>query len=162
MTAFDYTILLIVGLSIGLGCWRGFVYELLSITGWIAAYFVARIFALDIIKYVPDFVSPNSTKTAVAYVCLFVGTLFLSGIVAWALSKMVKIAGMGLVDVVVGGIFGLLRGMLLVLILVLLAGLTSLPKKPFWRNAWSSEHLQAVALFTKDFLPENVAKKVTY
>ena len=65
-------------------------------------------------------------------------------------------------DGVMGGVFGLLRGMLLILILVLLAGLTSLPKKPFWREAWSSKTLQSVAIFTKDFLPENVAKKVTY
>jgi membrane protein required for colicin V production len=65
-------------------------------------------------------------------------------------------------DGVMGGIFGLLRGVLLVLLLVLLAGLTSLPKKPFWRDAWSSKSLQSVALFTKDFLPDNVAKKVIY
>ena len=44
MTAFDYAVLAITGLSIGLGWWRGFVYELLSLLGWIAAYFVARLF----------------------------------------------------------------------------------------------------------------------
>jgi membrane protein required for colicin V production len=100
--------------------------------------------------------------TAVAYTCLFVATLIVSGILAWIFSKLVKLAGLGLMDGVMGGIFGLLRGVLLVLLLVLLAGLTSLPKKPFWRDAWSSKSLQSVALFTKDFLPDNVAKKVIY
>jgi membrane protein required for colicin V production len=52
--------------------------------------------------------------------------------------------------------------MLLVIIIVLLVGFTNLPKKPFWREAWSSKPLQSMALFTKDFLPENLAKKVAY
>jgi len=162
MTAFDYAILAIIVLSIGLGWWRGFVYELLSLLGWIAAYFVARLFAPELTDYVPDMVASNAAKTAVAYACLFVATLMVSGIVAWLLSKLVRFAGLGLMDGVAGGVFGLLRGILLVLMLVLLAGLTSLPKKPFWRDAWSSKTLQSVALFTKDFLPENMAKKVTY
>jgi membrane protein required for colicin V production len=162
MTAFDYTVLGIVLLSVGLGWWRGFVYELVSLLGWIAAYFVARIFALDVVEYVPNIVTSSVAKTTVAYTCLFVGTLIISGILAWLLSKLVKFAGLGLMDGVMGGFFGLLRGVLLVLLLVLLAGLTSLPKKPFWRDAWSSRSLQSVALFTKDFLPENVARKVTY
>ena len=162
MTVFDYSVLVLIALSIGLGCWRGFAYESISLLGWIAAYFVARIFAADVTEYVPDVVTSITARTTVAYVCLFIATLLVSGIVAWLLSKMVKFAGMGLMDGVVGGIFGLIRGILLVLILVLLAGLTSLPKKPFWREAWSSKSLQSVALFTKDFLPENVAKKVVY
>ncbi len=162
MMAFDYAVLLIVALSIGLGWWRGFVYELLSLLGWIAAYFVARLFAAEITGYMPDTVVSGEAKTALAYVCLFVATLMVSGIVAWSLSKLIKIVGLGLMDGVLGGIFGLLRGMLLVLILVLLAGLTSLPKKPFWREARLSKPLQSVALFTSDFLPESVAKKVTY
>ena len=162
MTAFDYAVLAITGLSIGLGWWRGFVYELLSLLGWIAAYFVARLFAAEVTEYVPEVVASNVARTTVAYACLFVATLMVSGIVAWLLSKLVKFAGLGLMDGVMGGVFGLLRGMMLILILVLLAGLTSLPKKPFWREAWSSKTLQSVAIFTKDFLPENVAKKVTY
>ena len=51
---------------------------------------------------------------------------------------------------------------LLVMLFVLLAGFTNLPKKTFWREAWSSKPLQSVALFSKDFLPENLAKKVSY
>ena len=162
MTAFDYAILAIVGLSIGLGWWRGFVYELMSLLGWLAAYFVARLFAPELSKYVPDAVVSGDAKTAVAYACLFVGILIVSGIAAWLLSKLVKVAGLGLMDGFMGAVFGLLRGVLLVLLLVWLAGLTSLPQQTFWRDAWASQSLQNMALFAKDFLPENVAKKVTY
>ena len=125
MTIFDYAVLAIVVASIGLGWWRGFIFELLSLLGWVAAYFVARLFATEVSVYIPDVVASDVAKTAVAYACLFVATLIVSGIVAWLLSKLVRFVGMGLLDGLLGGLFGLLRGVLLVLILVLLGGLTS-------------------------------------
>jgi membrane protein required for colicin V production len=128
----------------------------------VAAYFVARLFAQGLSSSVPDIVGTEVAKTTVAYTCLFVGTLLVSGVVAWSLSKLVKFVGLGWMDGTMGGVFGLLRGMLLVLVLVLLAGLTDLPQQPFWRDAWSSKALQDVAIFSKDFLPENAAKKVSY
>jgi membrane protein required for colicin V production len=162
MTALDYVFLAIMVISIGLGWWRGFVYELISLLAWIAAYFVARLFVTEVTEYVPDVVTSNATRTAIAYSCLFILTMIAGGIVAWLLSKLVRFAGLGLMDGFMGSLFGLLRGMLLVMLLVLLAGFTDLPKKPFWREAWSSKPLQSVALLTKDYLPENLAKKVTY
>jgi membrane protein required for colicin V production len=162
MTVLDYAFLATIVISIGLGWWRGFVYELISLIGWIAAYFVARLFVGDVTEYVPDLVTSSVARTSVAYSSLFMVTLIASAIVAWVMSKLVKVAGMGLMDGFMGSLFGLLRGMLLVLLLVLLAGFTNLPKKQFWREAWSSKPLQSVALFTKDFLPDNLAKKVNY
>lgn len=162
MTIFDYAVLIVIGLSVGLGWWRGFIYESLSLLGWLAAAFVARTFAADVTRYAPDLISSEVAKTALAFVVLFIATLILGGFVAWGLSKVIKFVGLGLIDGIMGGVFGLLRGVLLVLILVLLAGLTSLPQQPFWRDAWSSKPLQNMALFVKDFLPEVAAKKVNY
>jgi membrane protein required for colicin V production len=162
MTALDYVFLAIMVISVGLGWWRGFVYELISLLAWIAAYFVARLFVTEVTEYVPDVVTSAATRTAVAYSCLFILTMIAGGIVAWLVSKLVKFAGLGLMDGFMGSLFGLLRGMLLVMLLVLLAGFTDLPKKPFWREALSSKPLQNVAMLTKDFLPENLAKKVAY
>jgi membrane protein required for colicin V production len=159
MTLFDYAVLTIIGLSVGLGWWRGFVYELLSLLGWLAAYFVARLFAPELAPLVPDAVTADEVRTALAYAALFIGTLMVGAIVAWSLSKLIQFVGLGWLDGMMGAVFGLLRGMLLVLILVLLAGLTSLPQQDAWRDAWSSQSLQSVALFTRDFLPENAGKK---
>lgn len=162
MTAFDYAVLTIIVLSVGLGWWRGFVYELLSLLGWVAAYYVARLYAPEITRYVPDAVASVDARTAVAYAALFVVVLLVCGIAAWLFSKLVKLAGLGLADGAMGMLFGLLRGLLLVLVLVLLAGLTSLPQQPVWRDAWSSGVWQDAAVLSKDFLPENLAKKVNY
>jgi len=162
MTLFDYAILAVVGVSIGLGWWRGFVYELLSLLGWVAAYFMARMFASEVLPFVPDAVGPEIARAALAYAGVFIGTLVTSGVLAWMLSKLIKIAGLGWVDGMLGMLFGVLRGGLLVLCVVLLAGLTSLPKQAFWHDALLSKPLQDIALSSKEFLPENVAKKITY
>jgi len=162
MTLFDYAILAVIGLSIGLGWWRGLVYELLSLLGWVAAYFMARMFASTMLPFVPDAVGPEIARAALAYAGVFIGTLIASGVLAWVLSKLIKLVGLGLVDGMLGTLFGMLRGGLLVLFVVLLAGLTSLPKQRFWRDAVLSKPLQNIALSSKEFLPENVAKKISY
>ena len=162
MTVFDYVVLAIVVLSVALGWWRGFVYELLSVLGWVAAYFIARLFAPDVAQHVPDAVGTELVKTALAYAAIFIATLLVGGVLAWALSKLIKLAGLGMLDGSLGALFGLARGVLLVLVLVWLSGLTDIPQQRFWRDALLSKPLQDVAVMGKDFLPDNVAKKVSY
>jgi len=162
MTGFDYTVFAIVLLSALLGWWRGFVYEVLSLLGWIAAWMVARLFAASIAPYMPAALGAGSARTAAAFIALFVVTLIVGGIVAWMLSKLVKWVGLGWLDGLLGLSFGMLRGVLVVLVLVVLAGMTSLPQEPFWRNAWSSKPLESMALVIHSWLPDSVAQRVHY
>jgi membrane protein required for colicin V production len=162
MTSFDYAVIVIIAISVVLGAWRGFVYETMSLLGWIAAYFVARFFAMDVMRYLPDAIGSDTAKTAVAFALLFVGTLIVAALLAWFFSKLVKGAGMGVSDASLGGLFGLVRGVFIVLVLVWLAGLTGLPQKTFWREAWLSKPLQQAAWLVKDCLPDNVAQNLVY
>lgn len=162
MTWFDYTVIAIVALSVLLGWWRGLVYEVLALLGWVVACVVARLFAAKAAPYIPAALGAEAVRTAAAFAVLFIGTLIIGGIVAWLLSKLVKWVGLGWLDGLLGGLFGVLRGVLVILVLVLLAGLTGLPKESFWRNAASSKPLENVALAAKGWLPESVAQRVHY
>jgi len=162
MIWFDYTVIAIVILSALLGWWRGLVYEVLSLLGWVVAGIVARLFAAQAAPYMPAALGAEAVRTAAAFAALFIGTLIIGGIVAWLLSKLVKWVGLGWMDGLLGTLFGVLRGVLVVLALVLLAGLTGLPKEPFWRNAALSKPLENVALAAKGWLPESVAQRVHY
>ena len=146
MTWFDYAVIVIVIWSVILGWWRGFVYEVLSLLGWVIAYVVARWQAANLATLMPAGLGVDAIKVTVAFVLLFVATLIVSGIVVWMLSKLIKSIGLGWLDGLFGSLFGMLRGTLLVLMLVLLAGLTDLPKKPFWREAKLSKPLESMAL----------------
>ena len=162
MTWLDYIAIAIVVLSALLGWWRGLVYEVLSLLGWIAAILVARLFAASIVPYMPATLGSEAVRTAVAYAALFIGTLIIGAIVAWSLSRLVKFVGLGWMDGLLGVLFGMVRGVLAVLALVLLAGMTGLPKEAAWRNAWLSKPLENVALATRAWLPDNVAQRVHY
>jgi membrane protein required for colicin V production len=77
-------------------------------------------------------------------------------------SKLVKVVGLGAADRVVGGAFGLARGVLVVMILVLLAGLTALPRQSAWRDAVLRGPLEAVAGYVKAWLPADLSKRIKY
>lgn len=159
MTSFDYAVIAIIVLSALVGWWRGFMYELFSLIGWMSAYIVARTFTPEVLPYVPPAVGEEYMRSAVAFAALFVATLIIAALFAWFLARLAKFAGLSGMDGKFGAIFGMLRGGLIVIALVWVGGLTDLPKLPFWRDALSSRPLQQVALYAKDYLPENVAKK---
>lgn len=159
MTSFDYAVIAIIVLSAMVGWWRGFMYELFSLIGWLAAYIVARTFSAQALPYVPEAVGADNIRSAAAFAALFIATLIVGALFAWFLARLAKFAGLAGMDSKFGAIFGMLRGMLMVIALVWLGGLTALPQQPFWRDALSSKPLQVAALYAKDYLPENAAKK---
>jgi membrane protein required for colicin V production len=159
VTSFDYAVIAIVLLSALVGWWRGFMYELFSLIGWLAAYIVARTFSAELLPYVPAAVGEHNVRAAVSFAALFIVTLIVGALFAWFLARLAKFAGLSGMDGKFGAIFGMLRGCLVVIALVWLGGLTDLPQLPFWRNALSSKPLQEAALYAQDYLPEKPAKK---
>jgi membrane protein required for colicin V production len=163
MTQFDYIVLTVIFLSALLGWWRGLVYEILSLLSWVTAYFVAKSWALEFAPYMPDVLENSLLKQTSAFLIIFLSTLILCGIAAWALNKLIKSFGLDWrTDGVLGAFFGLIRGVMLVLLIILLASLTELPKAMFWRDALLSKPLQNIALQAKKLFPDDLAKRVIY
>lgn len=162
MTWFDYTVIVIVILSALLGWWRGLVYEIFSLLSWIAAVLLTHFLAATILPYMPASMGSEIIRTAAAYVLLFIAILLLGSVATMLLSKLVKFAGLRWQDGMLGVLFGVARGILVALVLVLLAGLTDLPKEAAWRNALLSKPMEKAALFARTWLPDNVAYRVHY
>jgi membrane protein required for colicin V production len=159
MTWVDYAVAAIVLSSALLGWWRGAVYEVLSLAAWIAAALAAKAFAAGVAPHMPG---PDAAKTAMAFAVVFVAVLMAGGIVAWGLSKLVKWIGLGWLDRLAGTAFGLLRGALIVLAAVLMAGMTSLPQQNAWRDAWLNRPLVFAATRLNGWLPQDVAGRMHY
>jgi len=162
MTVVDIIVLAIVGISILFGVLRGLVREVLALVAWVAAFLVANLLAPDIAKLLPQAMASEEIRLLVTFVVVFIVVLVGLSVLAILASKVVKIVGLGPADRVVGGVFGLARGMLVVMILVLLAGLTSLPRQPMWRNAALSGPLEAFAGYIKVWLPADLSKRIKY
>lgn len=162
MTSFDYAVLAILGISILLSMMRGLVREILALASWIIAFFVAKIYTLQLAPLLPQSIPSESLKFLAAFIILFLATLLVCSLLAIALSQVFKTAGLSWLDRGLGAVFGLARGMLILLVLVFLAGLTNLPKDTSWRNAMFSAPLEAMVLAVLPWLPQDIAKHVKY
>ncbi|TNC97278.1 MAG: membrane protein required for colicin V production [Gallionellaceae bacterium] len=158
MTGFDIAVVAVILLSALLGWWRGFMYELFSLIAWGVAYVVAVTFSEQLVQYVPDAVGSANIRSATAFAALFIVTLIVGSISAWFMTKLAKFAGLTGMDGKFGAMFGVVRGVILVLALVWIGGLTNLPQETWWKNAWSSKPLQEVAFQAKSYVPEDAFK----
>ena len=79
-----------------------------------------------------------------------------------AVDALIKSAGLSLADRGLGGLFGLARGLVLVLAAVLVCGMTAIPQQPFWREALFSPLAETAARTVKPFLPGDVARHVNF
>ena len=162
MTWFDYAVIAIVGISILLSVMHGLVREIFALASWLVAFVVAQAYATDVAQLLPAAVTNPSVRLLIGFMAVFITTLLGMTLLAVALSKLVKTAGLGFADRALGAVFGLLRGMAIVMIAVLVAGLTSLPRQPEWRHAMLSAHLVAVANTVKVWLPYELEKHINY
>jgi len=160
MTGFDFAVIAILLVSLLLGLWRGLIYEVLSLAGWPVAFVLSRLFAGSVAPMMPG--GQEIIQTALAYAAVFVAALIVWGMLAWLLSRLIKAVGLGWLDRSLGGLFGALRGVLVILVMVWLAGLTSIPEQPFWRGAQTSRTAEDVALLAKAWLPDNIAQRIRY
>ncbi len=162
MTVFDYAVLTIIGLSIILSIMRGLVREVLSILGWIAAFYVARTYVDQLIPMMPANIPTEALRILAAFLVLFLTTLLVASLLSIALSAIVKKIGLNWLNRLFGAVFGLARGTLIVCVMVLLAGLTEAPKDVRWRNAMFSAPFEAMVLAMLPWMPASIADHVNY
>lgn len=160
MTAFDFAVIAIMLASLLLGLWRGLVYEMLSFLGWPAAYLLSKFFASSVAPMMP--IAQEAMRMAVAYVVIFIVGLIAWSMLVFVLAKLVKAMGLGGLDTVLGSAFGLVRGAMVVIALVCLAGLTKIPERPFWRDAQMSKAAEGFAVRAKIFMPVSVAQRIQF
>ena len=162
MTWLDYAVAGVFAASLVVGAWRGLVREALSILGWVIAFLAANLLAGPLGPAMPQAIPSPELRVAAAYVAVFVGALMVTALIGLLLSKIVKAAGLGGVDRMLGAIFGAARGLLIVLAATLLAGLTSAPRQAFWRDSASGPLLVQAALALKPLLPQTFAERLRY
>lgn len=162
LTVFDYVVLSLIGFSVLMGVLRGFLREVLALAGWVAAFVVARLYTAQLVPLLPMQIPGESMRYLVGFSLLFLTTLLVSTLLAIALSQLVKQIGLGWLDRILGMLFGLLRGVLIVLIVVMLAGMTSLPKDERWQSAMLSAPLEAVVVWLLPWMPQSLSKHVQF
>jgi membrane protein required for colicin V production len=153
----DYLILGIVLVSAIIGLFRGFFREVISLAAWVAAFLVAIYLSDPASRLLESSIATPSLRKAVAGTGLFVLVLLLGGIVSYLVGKLVSGSGLAGTDRAVGSVFGVVRGAVLVIILMLLAALTPMPQDPWWRESKLIPHLEPYAVWVKNLLPAEIS-----
>ena len=110
----------------------------------------------------PEAIPSPELRVAAAYVAVFIVSLILTSLAGLILSKVVKAVGLGGIDRLLGALFGAARGVLILLAVALLAGLTSAPTQPYWRDSTSGPLLAQAAIALKPLLPQTLAERLRY
>ncbi|MFO7747441.1 MAG: CvpA family protein [Orrella sp.] len=163
MTAFDFILLGILGTSMVLGIWRGLIKELLSLVAFGLAFLAAIWWGPNVSAWeILGWVKHDYLKLGIAYATLFVMTLLVVGLLNMALAAMIKSTGLSPADRGLGAIFGLVRGVLLLLVLVIIAGYTPLVQEVWWKNAMFSEQVVSVIQQIKHKVPAPIDQWLPY
>ncbi len=132
----DIAILGIVLLSSLISLKRGFVKEALSLAGLVAAFIIAMLFGGSLAALFVDSIPSADTRKVVAFAILFISTLVVAGLANYLIGELVKMTGLSGTDRLLGTIFGLIRGVLVVIvILLLLSALVPLDQEDWWQQS---------------------------
>ncbi|RMH16514.1 MAG: CvpA family protein [Gammaproteobacteria bacterium] len=135
--AVDLIILLLIVLSILLGAYRGFIKEFFSVVVWVTAATVSILYAPQVQKMLGDMLPAGEVGLILAFLLIFIGAFFLLSVVTYVLSKLVRRSALRGADVSMGAMFGLLRGIVMMVLLVWMVNtlLPSLKQSSQWQSS---------------------------
>ncbi len=162
MTAFDFVVIAILALSILLAFWRGIIREVIGLLAWVAAFVLAFMYAGALAAAFARADWNPAVLQVLAFAAIFVGVLVVGAVVGSLLARAVQAVGLRVVDRGLGALFGLARGLAVVLLGVLVAGVTSAPRSAWWRDSLLAGPLAATAMQFRDWLPEAWASRLDY
>jgi membrane protein required for colicin V production len=162
VTIFDYLVLFVLICSVLISTLRGLIKEVLSLVGWIVAFVIANAYGEALAPMLEHVIPGATTRLIVAFAALFIGVRILVGLLSMTLDALVKASGMTLADRGLGGLFGLARGLVIIMAAVLLCGMTGIPQQPFWKNALLSPLAETAALTVLPLLPGEFAQRIRF
>jgi len=157
-SAVDWILLAVLGLSLLLGVWRGIVQEVLSLAGWVVAFYVSQLYAPLAAAWLPMEGSSQMLRYAAGFVVVFIAVLVATVLVSWVLKKLVSAVGLGPLDRLLGSVFGLLRGVVILLAATVIVGMTPMRETEAWRQAQGAQWLQQLLHVLKPVLPADFGK----
>ncbi len=149
-----------LALSVVVGLVRGFVFEVLSLLGWFVAWFAAQWLAPSFTQYVPVGARGSGINHAATFAAVFIAALLVWAIASRLLRFVVHATPLSMPDRLLGGLFGLLRGVLLLLAVATVIGLTPAVKSPSWQSSHGAQWLQGLLDNLRPVLPPQLLNRL--
>jgi membrane protein required for colicin V production len=141
----DWIFVAIIVVSTLISLKRGFVKEALSLAALIIAVLVARMFGAQVSTLLEDYISVPSARLLVAYGALFIATMSVGGMINHLIAHVVAMTGLSGTDRLLGMIFGLARGALIVVVVVAVLARTPVTEDNWWKRSKLVPHFVSIA-----------------
>ncbi|PCI69146.1 MAG: colicin V production CvpA [Piscirickettsiaceae bacterium] len=158
----DFIIIGIICISALIGLFRGLIKEAFSLGIWLVSIWIAINFSQSFSAYFVDYIDVPSARIAVAFICLLILTLILGGMLSFLMSQIIDITGLTGTDRFAGFLFGIARGVVVMSVLILLAGLTPLPQDPWWVESTLIGPFQELSVWLRAQIPEGMSEYLSY
>jgi len=154
MTVVDVVIIFVILLSALFSLIRGFVKEAVSLTTWLLAIWVSAHFSSKLAPMMP--MDSEAVRQVAGFGILFVLTLLIGVLVNVVIARFIKKTGLSSADRLLGVLFGLLRGALIIVVFVVIGGMTPLPQQEWWQSSGLLHRFEAVAIMLADYFPDKM------
>ncbi|MFD2228668.1 CvpA family protein [Alkalimarinus sediminis] len=145
----DWSILAIISISSLFSLKRGFVKEALSLVTWVAAFIIARTFNPNLQTLLVDLIDTVVLRAVAAFAILFIGTLIVGAIINNLIGLLVKITGLSTTDRLLGVIFGVARGVIIVVVTIALLRVTPMVDDTWWKESVMITKLQVLEQWSR-------------
>ncbi len=158
----DFTLIGLVFMCFIIGLLRGFIKEFFSLAFWMLACWVSLRFSREFSVFLESTISHPPARTVASFMGLLVITLSFGSLIGLLMNILTKNTGLTFTDRFGGMIFGIIRGMVVVTVVVIVAGLTPLPKDSWWTKSTLIPPFQSLAVWLRDHLSSGIAKYISY
>lgn len=154
----DWSLLAVLAVSVLVGLWRGLVFELMSLVGWLVAYVAAQLWSGAVAQHLPIGTPGSALQQGMAFALTFVAALLAWALLARLARLLVQATPLTLIDRTLGAGFGLLRGGVLLLALATVVALTPAVRSQPWQDSRGAAWLGVLLQGLRPMLPEAVAR----
>jgi membrane protein required for colicin V production len=158
----DYVLIGLVSVPALIGVIKGLKQQAYSFLWWLVAVAVGLSFSYEFTRFLKPTIIDPAGLMAASFALLCILTLLVGGIIRLLLGSSGINSGLNLGERLGGLLFGILHGIIFAYILVLLSGISVLPRSPWWKQAKLIPPLQAVAVWSHDHIPSELTKNVSY
>jgi len=150
----DYILIAIVGLSMVLSLWRGFVREVISLIGLVLAFLAASRLSGRAGDYLGQWIDNATIADGAGFAIVFVIVMLIVGLIGAVIRKLVDIADLTATDRTLGIFFGAARGMLLIALAFLVYTTISKPNSPWLKNSMLTPYAMELGDMLGGVIPE--------
>ena len=152
----DLVLLAVFLLSVLVGLWRGFVFEIVSLLGWLLAFIIANSAGPFLAELIPLSSSDPQVRLWVAYIVVFVLVLLTCTLFARMLRALISATPLSFVDHLLGGAFGVVRGSLILVVVATLVTLSPYANSTTWKSSHGALWLGVALEGLKPILPQSL------